>query len=417
MDRSPSLLALLLLVACPGDDGPTPAGSGDSTTTGDPSPTTGDLPPTTTGPGTGDETGSTSAADDSTAGTAGPTGTTDDGSTTGSTDTTSDSSESSGGGVDMDMDGFPDGLDCDDDDPLVHPGAPERCNGRDDDCDPMTTEDGVVSVDGQGSHATVGDGIAASVPGSEVRICPGTYVETLSIAHDLQLVSEGGPTVTTIDGNDGGPTVSVGAGTVSITGLTITGGSSVGLGGGLSITGTDPVTVTDCLIVGNQSSDGAGIYTYSGAQLSLQQTTVAENLGEIGGGLMFQGSSLSVSQCTFTDNISGEVGGGMVIFGLPAVQLSDTAITDNQSLDGGGLAVEAASLDLQDCTIERNSASSSGGGLLMFSGHPGTVGSTHSSWGTGPDDNSPQDVTVAGVGSFGGYGAGASFSCSAAGCL
>ena len=225
----------------------------------------------------------------------------------------------------------------------------------------MTTEDGVVSVDGQGSHATVGDGIAASVPGSEVRICPGTYVETLSIAHDLQLVSEGGPTVTTIDGNDGGPTVSVGAGTVSITGLTITGGSSVGLGGGLSITGTDPVTVTDCLIVGNQSSDGAGIYTSSGAQLSLQQTTVAENLGEIGGGLMFQGSSLSVSQCTFTDNISGEVGGGMVIFGLPAVQLSDTAITDNQSLDGGGLAVEAASLDLQDCTIERNSASSSGG--------------------------------------------------------
>lgn len=31
--------------------------------------------------------------------------------------------------------------DCDDNNPLVHPNAPERCNGRDDDCDMVFDED------------------------------------------------------------------------------------------------------------------------------------------------------------------------------------------------------------------------------------------------------------------------------------
>ncbi len=43
--------------------------------------------------------------------------------------------------VDADRDGAPLAVDCDDADPLVHPGAAEVCNGADDDCDTL--------VDGQ----------------------------------------------------------------------------------------------------------------------------------------------------------------------------------------------------------------------------------------------------------------------------
>jgi len=46
--------------------------------------------------------------------------------------------------VDGDRDGFyPEacGPDCDDEDPLVFPGAPERCNGKDDDCDEIVDEE------------------------------------------------------------------------------------------------------------------------------------------------------------------------------------------------------------------------------------------------------------------------------------
>jgi hypothetical protein len=37
--------------------------------------------------------------------------------------------------IDGDQDGYTDDVDCDDEDDSVHPGAPEQCNGVDDDCD------------------------------------------------------------------------------------------------------------------------------------------------------------------------------------------------------------------------------------------------------------------------------------------
>jgi len=43
--------------------------------------------------------------------------------------------------IDADFDGHPAPLDCDDDNPLVYPGASEICNGHDDDCDALVDDD------------------------------------------------------------------------------------------------------------------------------------------------------------------------------------------------------------------------------------------------------------------------------------
>jgi hypothetical protein len=49
---------------------------------------------------------------------------------------------------DADLDGSPDDVDCDDDDPDVFPGAEEACNATDDDCDGQIDED--FDADGDG---------------------------------------------------------------------------------------------------------------------------------------------------------------------------------------------------------------------------------------------------------------------------
>ena len=67
--------------------------------------------------------------------------------------------------ADADGDGSPDPLDCDDDEAGIYPGAPERCDEEDNDCDQQTDEDPVdglpfyVDGDGDGFGA---DGVVAA---------------------------------------------------------------------------------------------------------------------------------------------------------------------------------------------------------------------------------------------------------------
>lgn len=409
---------IVLLIACsalatgcpdPAPSGDTEASSGE---TGSSSGTTAPTPTPVTATSTSEGSSSTTDAEGSST----TTGPDPDGTTGSTTDATTETTTDAG--PDRDDDGYPASEDCDDDDPQVHPGADERCNGIDDDCDATTPEDGVVSVDGQGSFFTIDAAIAAASPGAEVRVCPGTFVESITIEHDLRLVAQEDAESTIIDGNAAGPTVRVLAGEVALVGLTLTGGSSVGFGGGLSVTGTDPVTVEQCAITSNVSSDGAGIYASTGAQLVLLQTTISGNTGGIGGGLAMQSNgagSLSMTDCTIADNFADELGGGMVLVGVPMVEIASSAIIDNDALDGGGLAIDGSAVTLTDGTVQRNIATGTGGGVLLFSG-TGLLTSVASELGTGADDNVPHDVAVPGVGTFTGYGAAASFVCDATGC-
>ncbi len=72
---------------------------------------------------------------------------------------------------DLDTDGAPGMIDCDDADPGVFLGATERCNGVDDDCDGLV-DDADTAVDGAWLHDD-GDGDGFGDPGSARWSCPG----------------------------------------------------------------------------------------------------------------------------------------------------------------------------------------------------------------------------------------------------
>lgn len=71
--------------------------------------------------------------------------------------------------IDDDMDGWPSTIDCDDDNAQVFPGAPEFCNGIDDDCDGQIDENAVGAPawfrddDGDG-WGQIGDVVFACLP-------------------------------------------------------------------------------------------------------------------------------------------------------------------------------------------------------------------------------------------------------------
>lgn len=76
--------------------------------------------------------------------------------------------------TDVDGDGYDggdEGEDCDDDDPLIHPGAAELCNDLDDDCNDLI-DDGMADEDGDGANICTDcdDDDATRFPGNE-EVC------------------------------------------------------------------------------------------------------------------------------------------------------------------------------------------------------------------------------------------------------
>ena len=155
----------------------------------------------------------------------------------------------------------------------------------------------------------------------------------------------------TLNGNNTSRVFDIAANvTASLSGLTITGGSTSGSGGGLFNNG-GTVTLTNCTLSGNSASSG-----------SLQSG---------GGGLFNNGGTVTLTDCTLTDNAAtGFDGGGLFNSGGTATLTNCTIGGNSAKLGGGGLENEFGMITLANCTVSGNStgASGGGGGLDNFGG-------------------------------------------------
>jgi hypothetical protein len=278
------------------------------------------------------------------------------------------------------------GADCDDADAQAYPGAPEFCDGRQNDCDAASwtaaDEDGTVSyatTAGAWSDVTSAwaAGTALSVATISMAttgsysICPGTwYVSLVAFAgDDVDVVGYYGASSTVLDrAGTSGTILSAQDSAIYAEGLTLTGGTG-----------------------------SSGTSRFGGAVLSYATTASSA-------------ASVSLVDCEVHDN-SATYGGGVAAYGWGELLLTDTEVYDNTaSTSGGGVFVQKGTASCTGGGVTDNVSTGEGGGLYMS-----TTSGTFTATSCDFTNNSPDDA-AGGAGGFGteadsAYGAAATFSC------
>lgn len=311
--------------------------------------------------------------------------------------------------LDGDGDGSVEGDDCDDADPAVHPGAEERCNNLDDDCDGIVDEEAVDAAtwyadgDGDGFGAgSVGTSCAAPEGGVEVdgdcddadsTVHPGAVDACDGVDNDCDegtlesgVVLDGVPGFTSIqaavDASAEGSVIGVCAGTyaeaivvghdLSIeapAGAELTVVDAGGSGPALRIDG-GVVSVAGLTFTGGVGVDegsgarGGGIYAAGAESVSLVDVVVRGNEADEGGGIYApELGDLAVDGGSIADNVATLYGGGIL---AGTATLSGVEIARNEAVDGAGVFIRDGAVQAWDAmTLDSNSAENVGGGAYV----------------------------------------------------
>jgi hypothetical protein len=246
------------------------------------------------------------------------------------------------------------------------------------------------------------DAIAATPPGGTVQFQPnmsGTITLSsgeLDIAENLTIAGPGDGALT-LNGNKATRVFDIAASvTVTISGLTITGGSS-DQGAGIYNLGTLTVLgssfSSDSASMSNNPSGGAiynaGVLTVADSNFSGDVATSAgpdASTATARGGAICNAGTLTVSQCTFTGDsalASGQdtaLAGGGAIYNTGTLHVSDSTVVDSFAMAGGsgysqawgGAIYNAGSLYCGSSSLTGNTAEQGGGiynvGALILSG-------------------------------------------------
>jgi len=140
----------------------------------------------------------------------------------------------------------------------------------------------------------------------------------------------------------------------------IAGGSVVGDGGGIKLSGDASFRANNSALNGNAASGrGGGIFADSSA-VTLTDSSVSGNVAAVaGGGIYTYAGEATITNATVSDNDGGQLGGGLAV---GALQSNSSTISGNSAVNGGG-AYTIMPSHLVNTTVSGNAATVIGGGI------------------------------------------------------
>lgn len=204
------------------------------------------------------------------------------------------------------------------------------------------------------------------------------------------IISNDGELSSSTLGNGGGGICAVGKKSdVTLDKVTVTGNkatySKKGTGAGIEAQG-GTLTVTECTITNNEAQgNGGGIFSAEGNELNISGSTIQGNKADNGGGIHMgeaRDTSKTPSKATITDTkildneaIGSGEGGGVYVGGPRAdATLKGCTVANNKSVStGGGIAAKLSTVTLDHTTVENNKAVNGGGLFHLGIAVPGSL--------------------------------------------
>ena len=271
---------------------------------------------------------------------------------------------------------------CSDRDPIVAPGVPGPHFSQETSSPVVNSvadqSDGACDDAGTGNGCTLREAIDfAAASGSTITFDPAltaagpqviTLGSQLQIQKSVTIVGPGAQLLTVrraVDAESEFGIIDIrGNVTVEIRGLTISGGRGDSGAGIASFFTNDFVTLKGVVISGNATTSSGGGAIITGAQMTIDSSTISGNQANgtrgKGGGIYTLGGNLMVTNSTISGNSATDIGGGIFQNG-GTVGLMNVTLTGNSAQIGGGFGKEAYPALFIHVTVAGNGASVYGG--------------------------------------------------------
>lgn len=177
-----------------------------------------------------------------------------------------------------------------------------------------------------------------------ITLTSGFITKRLDVTQSI-IIQGPGANLLTVSGNNSDRVFEIfGNTTVSVAGMTITGGNPQTVnfgsgGGGFIVKGGATLNLSGSTVAGNSAYDGGGIYVENSATLNLTGVTVSgNNASDIGGAIYNDFGTVSATNVTVSTN-GASVGIGGIYNTFGTVNLTNATVTLNNSIgvqNGGG---------------------------------------------------------------------------------